>query len=211
MGKNDDQLLRERIIHKAKELFFRHGIRMVTMDQIATDLGMSKKTVYEMFKDKEAIIIQLMEFELKRQEDEMNAIRKSSINAVEEIMKTMQFFTIAYSKVTPIFFFELQKYHAAIWQHFLKFKDQCVCTMIEENLRIGIKQELYRKDLKVKILARMRMQQIDMAYDTRIFPIESFNPFDVQICMLEHFLYGICTLKGHKLINKYKHINEGDE
>ena len=65
-----------------------------------------------------------------------------------------------------------------------------------------------RKDVNIKLLARMRLENIGMGFQEKIFPISQFNMLEVQLAMTEHFLYGICTLKGHKLINKHKNIVE---
>ena len=79
---------------------------------------------------------------------------------------------------------------------------------MEENLRRGIKSELYRKDLKVKTLARLRLEEVELGFNTEAFPHEQFNISEVQVALLEHFLYGVVTLKGYKLINKYRKIQD---
>ena len=78
--------------------------------------------------------------------------------------------------------------------------------MVEETLLRGTKQNLIRPDINVKILSRLRMEQIEMGFNPAIFPPDKFKIVEVQLSMLDHFLYGICTLRGHKLINKYKQI-----
>ena len=79
---------------------------------------------------------------------------------------------------------------------------------VEENLRNGIREDLYRKDINVKIMAKYRMEQVGMAFNPTIFPPDKYNIKDVQMILLDHFVHGITTLKGHKLINKYKEIKE---
>ena len=78
--------------------------------------------------------------------------------------------------------------------------------MIQKNLEKGITQGLYRSDINIIVLAKLRLEEIDMAMNHSVFPIDKFNIAQVQITLFEHFLYGICTLKGHKLINKHKQI-----
>ena len=80
--------------------------------------------------------------------------------------------------------------------------------MVEEMLTRGVEQGHIRPDINSKILARMRMAQVEIGFNPELFPPDKFKILDVQISMLEHFLYGICTLKGHKLINKHKQIIE---
>ena len=82
--------------------------------------------------------------------------------------------------------------------------------MVENNLRRGIKEGLYRPDINIKVLAKLRIEQVELAMNPAVFPPAKFNIGDVQVTLLDHFLHGITTLKGHKLINKYKQIKEED-
>ncbi|MFM7727612.1 MAG: hypothetical protein ACKO7B_12980, partial [Flavobacteriales bacterium] len=74
--------------------------------------------------------------------------------------------------------------------------------------RRGIRSGLYRKDIDVKILARLRLEEVEMGYNPKTYPPSRFNIPDVQLALLDHFLHGIVTIKGHRLINRYKHIQE---
>jgi TetR/AcrR family transcriptional regulator, cholesterol catabolism regulator len=65
-----------------------------------------------------------------------------------------------------------------------------------------------RTDVDIKILSRMRLENLDMGFFGAVFPTDKYNMIEVQLAMTEHFLYGVCTLKGHKLINKHKNIIE---
>jgi hypothetical protein len=79
---------------------------------------------------------------------------------------------------------------------------------LEDLLSKGIKQGYIRPDIDVKIIARMRVTQVEMGFNTSLFPVAEFNTWKVQQQFMEHFNYGICTLKGYKLLNEYKNIND---
>jgi len=79
---------------------------------------------------------------------------------------------------------------------------------MEDLLTEGMKQGFIRQDIDVKIMARMRVSQIELGFNTEIFPIGEFNTWKVQVQFEEHFNYGVCTLKGYKLLNQYKNIHE---
>ena len=113
-----------------------------------------------------------------------------------------------FGRINPSVFYDLQKFHPAAWKHFRVFKEEKMQVFIEENLRRGIRQELYRKDLRVKVLAKLRIEEVEMGFNTAVFPSSKFNFTEVQVALLDHFLHGIVTLKGHKLINKYKEVIE---
>jgi AcrR family transcriptional regulator len=197
---------RTHILKVTQELIFRYGIRSVTMDDIAKQLGMSKKTIYHFFQDKDEIIFSLMQLKLKEDEKEFKEIEKNSANVVEEVFNLMRRLEKMIGQINPNLFYDLQKHHQKTWNLFKEFKENYILKMVEETILRGIKQALIRPEVNAKILARLRMEQVEMGFNPNVFPPDKFKILDVQLAMIDHFLYGICTLKGHKLINKYKQI-----
>jgi AcrR family transcriptional regulator len=112
----------ERIIKGALDLFLQAGIKSVTMDDIARHLGMSKKTIYQFFGDKNELVVALVKSRLQEDEREMNAIMESSANVIEEMIKMMKCSEEILSRVNPIVFHDMQKYHPEAWQEFQRFK-----------------------------------------------------------------------------------------
>ncbi|WP_295796103.1 TetR/AcrR family transcriptional regulator [Mucilaginibacter sp.] len=198
----------ERIIQGGEELFLTAGIKSVTMDDIAKHLGMSKKTIYQFFKDKNDLVIALVTKKLKEDEEQMEDIISKSSNVIEEMINMMKCSEDIFSRINPIVIHDMQKYHPDAWAQFQKFKAEVIVTTLEELLTKGIKQGYIRPDIDVRILARMRVAQVELGFNTKEFPIAEFNPWKVQVQFLEHFNYGICTLKGYKLLNQYKNIND---
>jgi AcrR family transcriptional regulator len=198
----------ERIIQGGEDLFLQAGIKSVTMDDIAKHLGMSKKTIYQFFKDKNELVIALVKKKLQDDEDQMCAIIGQSNNVIEEMINMMKCSEEIFSKINPIVIHDLQKYHPEAWKQFQDFKADVLIHTLEELLTKGIKQEYIRPDIDVKIIARMRVAQVEMGFNTALFPVTDFSPWKVQYQFLEHFNYGICTLKGYKLLNQYKNIHD---
>ncbi|MCR8556897.1 TetR/AcrR family transcriptional regulator [Mucilaginibacter sp. BJC16-A38] len=198
----------ERIIQGGEELFLTAGIKSVTMDDIAKHLGMSKKTIYQFFKDKNELVIALVKKKLKEDEDQIAEIMSKSGNVIEELINMMKCSEDIFSRINPIVIHDMQKYHPDAWSEFQKFKADVLISTLEELLTKGMKQGYIRPDIDVRIIARMRVSQVEMGFNTSIFPMAEFNPWKVQVQFLEHFNYGICTLKGYKLLNQYKNINE---
>ncbi|MDB5090583.1 MAG: hypothetical protein JWR09_4577 [Mucilaginibacter sp.] len=198
----------ERIIQGGEELFLTAGIKSVTMDDIAKHLGMSKKTIYQFFKDKNELVLALVKKKLKEDEDQIADIMSRSANVIEEMINMMKCSEDIFSRINPIVIHDMQKYHPEAWTEFQKFKSDVLISTLEELLTKGIKQSYIRPDIDVKIIARMRVSQVEMGFNTTIFPMAEFNPWKVQVQFLEHFNYGICTLKGYKLLNQYKNIHE---
>jgi AcrR family transcriptional regulator len=198
----------DRIIQGGEELFLTAGIKSVTMDDIAKHLGMSKKTIYQFFKDKNDLVIALVKKKLKDDEDQMCAIISRSGNVIEEMINMMKCSEEIFSRINPIVIHDMQKYHPEAWKQFQDFKSGVLISTLEQLLTKGIKQGYIRPDIDVKIIARMRVSQVELGFNAAVFPVAEFSTWKVQYQFLEHFNYGICTLKGYKLLNQYKNIHD---
>ncbi|MDZ7899534.1 MAG: TetR/AcrR family transcriptional regulator [Arcicella sp.] len=188
--------IKDRIIAKAREQFFRYGVKSVTMDDIANELGISKKTIYQHFEDKDALVYQLMKAEMEQDKCEWEKLEKTSKNVIEKTVKSMDLFKQAFTEINPSTLFDIKKYHPNTWQLFQDHKQNFILTTIIKDLREGIEQGLFRDNIKVEILAKLRLEQVEFAFDPQIFPPNKFNIVDVEITLLDHFFRGIMTQKG---------------
>ncbi len=194
----------ERIIKGGEELFLQAGIKSITMDDIAKHLGMSKKTIYQFFNDKNELVSALVKKKLVEDECQIKTIIESSTNVIEEMINMMKCSEEIFSRINPIVIHDMQKYHPDAWSEFQKFKSDVLIKTLEELLDKGIEQGFIRPEIDVKILAKMRVHQVEMGFSTIIFPISAFSTWKVQYQLLKHFNYGVCTLKGHELLDQYK-------
>ena len=195
---------KDKILKATEELIYRFGIKRITMDDIAKQLGMSKKTIYQFYANKEEVVHQLMLNMLVENQRVFTCIKNDSENIVDEFFQCMNQMQHIFSNKNPLLFYDLQKYYTDTWQIFLKFKEDFILKMVKESLVKGIEQGFVRKDINVNIVARLRIAEVDLGFNPLSFPPDQFAVTEVQVAMLEHFLYGICTLKGLKLIEKYK-------
>jgi TetR/AcrR family transcriptional regulator, cholesterol catabolism regulator len=196
--------IQERIRHKADELFRRYGIRSVTMDEIATQLGMSKKTIYQYYTDKDQLVDAVAVDEIQFSQECCMRDSATADNAIEEIFKVMEFVEVMFRNMNPSMLHDLEKYHPGGYKKFLEHKNKFLYDMVRKNIERGIKEELYRPEIDVEIMARYRLESMMLAFNTELFPTSKFNFVKLQQEILEHFLYGLATLKGYKLILKYK-------
>ena len=199
---------KDRILKGAEELFFQYGIKSITMDDIAKHLSISKKTIYQYFSDKNEVVHVLMKNSLEKDKTDFGCIHNECKNIIDEMFSIMKQMGEMFGKINPIIFYDMQKYHPKSWKLFLDFKTEFILNMVEKALAKGIKDGYVRKEVNPKILAILRMEQIELGFNQNLFPQNEFKMVDVQLAMTEHFLYGVCTLKGHKLINEYKQITE---
>lgn len=195
---------KDRIRHKANELFMRYGLRSVSMDDIANSLGISKKTIYQFFADKNELVDAVLEETLTDNKKNCDRNRTTSSNAVEEIFLTMDTVEQIFRHMHPSLIFDMQKYHPQAFSRFLKHKNEYLYNTVSKNLERGIREALYRPEIDIEILSRFRVESMLMAFNPEFYITQKHNVAEVEQKILEHFLYGIASLKGHKLILKHQ-------
>lgn len=196
--------IKERISGKAHELFMRFGFRSVSMDDIANHLGMSKKTLYQYFTDKDALVDAVLDREVCDTETDCKTMQLDADNAVHELLLTMDEIHEQFSNMNPMVLYDLEKFHPKAWQKFLKHKNQFLYKIIKDNIERGINEELYRPEINVDVMSRFRLESMMVMFNVDVFPPNKYNLGTVTQETMEHYLYGLANLKGHKLIIKYK-------
>jgi AcrR family transcriptional regulator len=194
---------KERILIKAEELFMKFGIRSVSMDDIANHLGMSKKTLYHYFADKDGLVDAVVDLHISRMETDCQGCRKDATNAIHEIFITMDRVMMEFSNMNPMLLHDLEKFHFKAFQRFREHKDKFLLQVIRNNIEWGIREELYRHDLNVEVMSRYRIESMMIPFNVTLFPPSKFNMGQTSQMIIENFTYGLATLKGHKLIQKY--------
>ncbi len=196
--------IKERIQIKADELFMQYGIRSVSMDDIAIQLGMSKKTLYQFFTDKDELVEAVVDKELMRYRLDCLDSNRRSRDAVDEIFNIMEQIADQFRNMNPMVLHDLEKFHVSSFQKFLNHKNEFLMDVIRKNIERGIREELFRPEINVDVLSRFRLESMMIAFNMFVFPPKKYKLVDVTQEIIEHYLYGLATLKGHKLILKYK-------
>jgi TetR/AcrR family transcriptional regulator, cholesterol catabolism regulator len=195
--------IKDRIIAKAREQFFRYGVKSVTMDDIASELGISKKTIYQHFEDKDALVYQLMLAEMAQDERDWEELGKISENVIEKTVKSMDLLKQTLTEMNPSTLFDIKKYHPKTWLLFQEHKEVFIFESIKADLLEGIEQGFFRHDIKVDILSKMRIEQVEVGFDPHLFPANKFSLIEVELTMLDHFIRGILTEKGLQVYQEY--------
>lgn len=198
----------QRILLKADEMFRRYGIRAVTLDEIANTLGISKKTIYQYFTDKDALVDAVMDGEFKQTLKDCRHCSVEAKDAVQEIILLMENMEKDFRNLNPLVLFDLKKFHYNTFLKFDEFMHQHLLQMVKDNLVRGVEEGLYRESINIDILSRFRMASVQMLFDLQVFPPGKFDLATVSTAILDHFLYGVVNAKGYKLIEKYKISNK---
>lgn len=198
---------KDKLLKGAEALFMKYGVRSITMDDIARHLGISKKTIYQHFTDKDDIVESVASGHLERQRAQFDKITTESKNAVEEMVKLSICLKENMRAINPSLLFDMQKYHPKAWNVWLDFKNKIIHQSIMRSMKQGMEEGYFRADINMDVLARMRLEVVQMAFDNMIFPREEYSLPEVQSQLFEHFVHGIMTEKGKKLYQKYKESN----
>ena len=197
--------VKDYIIQESDKLFCQYGFKSVTMDDIAKHLGMSKKTIYQHFRDKDELVNILIKDKLTVQDCNMGLSAKNARDAVEEIFFAIDNMHELLTGMNPKLFYDLQKYHPKAWLYFKNFREKKLGKVISENLERGVKEGFYRKEIKIDILTQMRLAQVDIIFNQHDhYTTNKYTIAQVMIELTEHFLQGICNQKGIEQINQYK-------
>ena len=199
-----ESYMQDRILQKSHELFFRYGIRSVSMDEIAAHLGMSKKTIYQFFADKDALVEGVIEIEIEKNVSECSYQKTTAENPIQEIFMSLDKANEMMTQINPSLLFELEKYHPKAFRKFSDHKNKFMFNLIKDNLVKGIEEGLYRADIDPDIITRFRLASIFMIFNHDHFPPGKVPLTQVLDEVTYHFLFGITTHKGEKLIQQYK-------
>jgi AcrR family transcriptional regulator len=199
--------MEERILNKTKELFFTYGIRSVTMDDIAKEMGMSKKTIYQFFSDKNEIVEKAIGDLIENHGEKIQISFNEAENAIHEVCLQIRNLSEIFQSIKPGIFFEVQKYFPDTWEKVKGHKYQCVLQGIVKNLERGVSETLYRPYMDIKTISHIRLQQLNSVLNQHDFPAANFDYRYLLNQISELYLYGIASLNGQKLIAQYLNTN----
>jgi AcrR family transcriptional regulator len=188
--------MKDQILLKATEMFLTLGFKSVTMDDIAAEMGISKKTIYQHFSTKPDLV---KEVTLKLFESiscGIDTISENNLNPIEELFEIKNFVLqhLKNESASPIY--QLQKYYPKIHSTLKKKQFEKMDDCVIRNLKKGIELGLYRKEIMIEAIGRLYFAGMSSLKDVELFPTEMFNVKDLQNQYLEYHLRGICTKKG---------------
>jgi AcrR family transcriptional regulator len=194
----------DNIISKSGELFLRYGVKSLTMDEIARQLGMSKKTIYQYVSNKSDLVQKVMQAHLDREDAFIKDVRKNSKNALEENLRMITFMSEELQGFNAVIFFELQKYYPESYALFNEHREKVALRNILNNLKAGIKEGLYRKDINTEIVSRIFVSGLDILIDQQRFPSKKYHFYDLYKEFVNYHLGGILTPKGMTYLEQSK-------
>ena len=196
------EIKKKEILEQTMKLFMRLGIKSLTMDDVASQLRMSKKTLYEHFTDKNDLVEQVVSSVCKHHRTSIDAICERGLNAIDENHEITKFIVAQIGGVHPSVQFDLQKYHPKAWAILDETERTDIYRCVSNNLRKGVKEGLYREDLDVEVITRLYIARMDATWGGQVFPSEKFNISDVLWKHFEYHIRGIASKKGADYLEK---------
>lgn len=193
-----------RIKQKAHQLFMQYGLRSVSMDDIANSMGISKKTIYQFYADKDELVDAVVESEFKKNENLCEFDRLNSLNAIHEIFMAMDMLADMFRSMNPSFIFDMQKYHPKAFLKFDQYKNDSLFNIVKSNILRGIDERLFREDIDVDIIARFRVQSLMLAFNPEFNSTLKKSIPEIAKELIVHYLFGLVSMKGYKITIKYQ-------
>lgn len=183
-------------IAKVHDLLMQFGIKSLTMDDIARNLGISKKTIYTFVSDKADLVEKAIIHYMDEDKVVMEKIHDDSENAIEELISISKNVSQHLRKMHPSILFDLQKYYPKAYEKFEEYKSEHVMACVKRNLEEGISQGLFRENLNIPIVAKLYVGRIDLIMDPTVFHPSKFDVKDVFYENIRYHIRGIASEKG---------------
>lgn len=150
---HQDELIVSKIYEKATELFRTIGVRNTTMDDLAKELGISKKTLYKVISNKADLVLFCVSKDIDAREQELKEIEKQATNAIEEMILVGKVIYNSLQIFHPSTIHDLMKFYPESWEKIEEHKVSFANNLIKKNIKEGIAQELYREDIDTELVA----------------------------------------------------------
>lgn len=197
---------RQRILEIAIAQFARFGVRTITMEDLARQAGISKKTIYQEFEDKKDLVKAVFAAILEQDRKRLAFILEQGDGVIEHLVQTSKMMRERLTSINPLVILEVQKYFPEAWNLFESFKQETIQQDLIKVLERGKELGYFRPEIDSKVLARVRLTQVTSAFDPKNFAEPDYNLVEEQMIVLDHFLHGIFTEKGRQAYLTQKDI-----
>lgn len=191
-----------KIIQGATKIFMQYGIKSVNMDDMARHLGVSKKTLYVVVKDKEELIRKSIIGYCDLEDKQVESICNKGLNAIDESLEIMKMVTTMLQNVHPSVIYDMEKYHPEIFSDLKSSRNQTIFNCMLSNMQKGQKEGLYRKDFNPEIITRLYMSHVDVMLNQHLFPFDKWSLVDIYKEAFAYHIRGIASPKGEEYLKQ---------
>ena len=196
--------MKENIVQKALLLFLKYGFKTATMDDIAQEMGVSKKTIYNHFPTKENLVRECAQEQFQVIMEDMIRVTKRSKDPIIELyqLKKEALKHLSGEKNSP--HYQLQKYYPSIHNHLKEKEFEILGGFFAQSIQKGIEMGLFRKSINVNFVTRIFFNGIRGITDIGLFPPQQYEIDQLMIAFSEYHLRAICSAEGTAKLEYYK-------
>lgn len=192
--------VKKKILTGAIEMYMKYGVKSLTMDDIARELAISKKTLYLYVVDKDDLVNQAVLMHLNSEEMECNNVFGQSANPIGEMIDLIKWQFKNNGRMNQSALFDLKKYHPESFKEFLAFKDRVIKPRLMSNIRKGIEVEVYHADLNVEFTVQVYMHLTDFSFNQNVTGFNNIGKLMFEL--VKYHLYSVTSNKGRKVLEK---------
>ncbi|MFP4447304.1 MAG: TetR/AcrR family transcriptional regulator [Bacteroidales bacterium] len=197
------------IIEKVSALYLQYGIKSVTMDDVARELGISKKTLYKYVENKIELVSHFVDYILGQRLCTVQEIQKEKHNAIEELFKVNEYVIEMLRNYNPSMEYDLRKYYPQQYEKVRKHRRTNMYQAVLANIQKGKKEGLFRSELNEDIISRVHVSRIENSFANEMFSIEELTSKEFITEMMEYHIRGIASKKGIEFFeNKVKEFKK---
>ena len=174
----------------------------MTMDEVARQLGISKKTLYQYVDNKKDLVKKMMELHINCEQCSLEETLKKCDNAIDEIMAMTKEVSSQMKEMHPSILFDMRKYHPEAFQILVNHKDKFVRKSIHTNLENGVKEGFYRTNLNTEIVTELYLSMMLSIMNPENTPSKEINLHEVHGEMMRYHIRGIASSKGREYLKQ---------
>jgi TetR/AcrR family transcriptional regulator, cholesterol catabolism regulator len=193
-------LAKEKILIRAIELFLREGVRRVTMDQLASSLGMSKRTIYETFRNKDELLKECIDNHISLQRIAIQEVLKKSPTVVHFYLSLLEIGVQNMKSSNPLFVDEVRIYYPEIWESTICANRDYNLNQTSVLLQQGKDEGVFRKDLDIPILSKLTVEFFTLLANSDIFPPHIYPQLETFKQTIYLVLRGLVSEKGLNIL-----------
>ena len=193
------------ILERVRDLFFKFGVRSMSMDDICREVGISRKKMYKIFSSKNDLVEKLLDLEREHFEIIFNTDKfDGAVNAIDILLMVSKEVSNKFTDISPSMTFDLKKYYPDIYHKHVEERIEFIFEKIRINLEKGINQGVYRDDLSVELVSRLYIRRLIDLHNPECFPADKFSFQTFFDVMFDNFIRGIANEKGIEYYEKQK-------
>jgi AcrR family transcriptional regulator len=190
------------LLERVSCMYHKYGIRSVTMDDVSRELGISKKTLYQYFIDKNDLVSKIIDLEVTQRNKQFQQIFNNNLNAIEELLEVSKMVNLMLKEYSPAIDYDLKKYYPHVHEKIHLVKSRRMYEMVLQNMKKGKMEGIFREEMNEEVIAKLHVSRIIASTDNSLFSADEFFSSTVFFEVFIYHIRGIANEKGLKILEQ---------